>query len=1430
VLLQVDAPPSSFLKIRSRLRPSFKNSLISVSVHLFPVAYIRQLSVRDDVKLPQIFSTLIPSVRDDVKLPRLISTVFAGVRDDPKLTTLLATDGLVCVLRVQGDFKSIISSVHLTILLQTYFPVWETSTFLTYSSRFKIEMEAGCENYFMSIQGKENKEDSSGTPVWIYPEDDEPKESLQFIEDETITLDSSDDIILMSEDLESDSHEKKEPYAFTAYKRVDQKVKPVSGTFPEEARVRRTIPEDPLLSLPKLEACLPNLEDSPRMNKERLEILQINSTSFLWPEEEKLFAQVMWLNQLAIAFEEEERGTLKESYFSPYIIPTVAHTPWEYKNIPIPPGIRDKVIELLKLKINAGVYEPSQSAYRSRWFCVLKKNGKLRIVHDLQPLNKISIRDAGLPPILDDFIEPFAGRQCYMVFDLFWGFDARKVDPHSRDFTAFLTPLGLLRLTSLPMGYTNAPAEFQKCMSFILQEEIPDVANIFIDDLPIRGPATQYLNEEGIPEVLAENTGIRRFIWEHAKDVHRVMHRVKCAGGTFAAAKSQICKPEVVILGQKCTPEGRLPEDSKVSKILKWPPLTTPKEARAFLGLCGTVRIWIKNYSQLARPLTELWRQDVEFIWDQRRQNSFAKLKELVSSVPALHPIDYSSINPVILSVDSSNIATGMILSQIDGQGRRRPARYGSVPMEERESRYSQPKLELFGLYRALRTWRIHLIGVKTLHVEVDAQYIKGMLNEPDLQPNAAINRWIQGILMFDFTLIHVPATRFKGPDALSRRIPAEDEEIVADDDGWLDNIALFTWSLPKARHPNPQILPSVMALTKLDLQLQQIIHFLKTLELPTGLIKPQPRRRFIQKASRFFLQEPGGRLFRRNGSQPPLLVILDPERRVAIMTQAHEELGHKGVQSTWEKVRTRFYWPHLRSDVQHHCASCHPCQIRNTHKVQLPVTVSIPVTIFSKIYVDVMNMPISGGFKFIVAARDDLSLAAEGRALRANNATSLAAFFWEQIFCRYGAVAQVVTDNGPEIEGAFKELLKLYHIPQTRISPYNKQANGVVERGHFTIRESLMKACGDKPETWHKHVPLAFFADKVSTSRVTGCSPFYMLHGVHPVLPFDLTEATFMIQGYRQGISSTELLSLRIRQLQKRPEDLERAIQALTKARFRSKAQFERRFMRRIKREPLTIGDLVLIRNTRIEQEMNRKHKPRYLGPYVLREQRKSGTWAISDLDGTPIRTTVAGFRIYPYIARNPRLLQTLQEEEEGGDSEEEGEEELEEEEERDAWDSDNDMELDEDQEVDDQPWGLMVIPKEDDEETEDAILPIHPQFLPKIHTQEKSAEYRSYHMEKIKRMWLMDTETHLISHMAEVEGPQEHQDMHQDGTKKRKWKYPITTFYSLENPTPPRDPRLSGPRPSGPIFREKNFISIPLTIVWSKATPGDLVATGDS
>ena len=159
------------------------------------------------------------------------------------------------------------------------------------------------------------------------------------------------------------------------------------------------------------------------------------------------------------------------------------------------------------------------------------------------------------------------------------------------------------------------------------------------------------------------------------------------------------------------------------------------------------------------------------------------------------------------------------------------------------------------------------------------------------------------------------------------------------------------------------------------------------------------------------------GRLYRRNGNRPPTLCIFDAKTREDILQQAHEGLGHRGEYAVMQTIKERFYWPHMRNDIQHHVRSCHQCQIRSVKKVEVPIMISAPSNIFLKIYLDVMFMPRGqGGFNYIVAARDDLSRAAEGRALRTISSKNIAQFIWEEIFCRYGAVGQITTDNGGEV------------------------------------------------------------------------------------------------------------------------------------------------------------------------------------------------------------------------------------------------------------------------------------------------------------------------------------------------------------------------------------------------------------------------------
>ena len=158
------------------------------------------------------------------------------------------------------------------------------------------------------------------------------------------------------------------------------------------------------------------------------------------------------------------------------------------------------------------------------------------------------------------------------------------------------------------------------------------------------------------------------------------------------------------------------------------------------------------------------------------------QLKTAIITSPALIPINYKTERMVYLSVDSSFRAVGWILSQDCEDGQRRPSRFGSIGWNERESRYSQPKIELYGLFRTLRALRMHIVGIANLVIEMDAQYVRGMLNNPDVQLNTAINRWIAAILLFDFKLVHVPAEKHLGPDGLSRREPIPGEDDNEDD------------------------------------------------------------------------------------------------------------------------------------------------------------------------------------------------------------------------------------------------------------------------------------------------------------------------------------------------------------------------------------------------------------------------------------------------------------------------------------------------------------------------------------------------------------------------------------------------------------------------------------------------------------------------
>jgi hypothetical protein len=405
--------------------------------------------------------------------------------------------------------------------------------------------------------------------------------------------------------------------------------------MPEEARTIRTFPSDPLEGYSKPDLDPPPFVDGERVTRERLDKLDLFKSGFLLPQEIRIAEAILKRREKSLAFSEADKGRFRDDYFTGYKFPVIPHEPWQEKPIPIPPAWRPGIHKLFKEKVANGTYEPTQSSYCSKWFAIVKKTGEFRIVHDLQPLNGVTIRDAGVPPAIEDFVEDFAGRACYSLLDIFVGFDNRTLHPLSRDLTAFMGPDGrMYRLCVLPMGGANCVPEFQACMVFILQEEIPQKAGVFVDDVGIKGGRTRYEKTDGSYEMIEGFPGVRRFIYEHLCDVDRILARIGHSGATVSAKKLILAVPEAVIVGHKCTYEGRLPDDSKISKIHKWPRPKNTTEVRGFLGLCACVRMFIKDYAKISRPLNDLLCKDVEWKWTDRQEQAMDRLKTLVSEAP----------------------------------------------------------------------------------------------------------------------------------------------------------------------------------------------------------------------------------------------------------------------------------------------------------------------------------------------------------------------------------------------------------------------------------------------------------------------------------------------------------------------------------------------------------------------------------------------------------------------------------------------------------------------------------------------------------------------------------------------------------------------------------------------------------------------------
>src|SRR5258708_17467483 len=380
---------------------------------------------------------------------------------------------------------------------------------------------------------------------------------------------------------------------------------------------------------------------------------------------------------------------------------------------------------------------------------------------------------------------------------------------------------------------------------------------------------------------------------------------------------------------------------------------------------------------------------------------------------------------------------------------------------------------------------------------------------------------------------------------------------------------------------------------------------------------------KIMRHSKRFFILHDV--LWHKNGSKPPLLVILNEGVQLRIAQDAHDDIGHCGWDPTFQRVRDSYWWPNQYVFIATYCRSCHECQMRSTYHNTIPLQPQYVRTILRCFDADSVHMPAgSGGQKYIVDLVDNLMGWVEARALRKLRALSIADFLFE-VMCRFGCIFQLTCDNGSEFKGAVENLMYKYKVPVVRISPYNSQANGKIERTQRTYLEAIWKVLQGETNQWPSKLGYALWADRITVKRNTGYSPYYLLYGQHLLLPFDVVDRTFHVLEWQTVTNTAELLALRIQQLDQRNSLLVEAREKNFQSRAKAIDAYHQRHADRMKQGEYAIGELVLVYNEALENRMNSKGALRWRGPYAVVARRPTGAYVVQELDGSILKQPVA-------------------------------------------------------------------------------------------------------------------------------------------------------------------------------------------------------------
>ena len=555
---------------------------------------------------------------------------------------------------------------------------------------------------------------------------------------------------------------------------------------------------------------------------------------------------------------------------------------------------------------------------------------------------------------------------------------------------------------------------------------------------------------------------------DHLKDLRLVFERLKHYGLKLNPNKCILGKPSVAFLGCMVSAEGVKPLPTKVEAILNFQKPQTISGLRRFLAMLNFYRRFIPNAAKTQTPLNEYLKgskrndnRPVE--WNEISLRAFEQSKNDLAAAATL--VHFSSKDPISIMTDASDTSIGGVLNAHQPDGIR-PITFYSRKLTPREQKYSTYDRELLAIYSSIKFFR-HFVEGREFIIFTDHRPLTFAFTKKADSCSPRQLRQLDFIAQFSTDLRHVTGEKNVVADALSRinafqLTPTDYESLAGEQEA-------------------DEELQTLLADTSSSLQLQKLRFGTDTqlyCDTSTGHVRP----------------------------------YVSPNLRRQVFQTLHN-LAHPGIRATRQLLRERFIWPSMLADVTKWTRSCIPCQrskvIRHTKSPLQQF--STPSCRFDHVHIDLVGpLPSSEGHSYLMTCVDRFTRWPEAVPISDITAETVARHFVRHWVARFGVPSVITSDQGRQFEShLFRSLSSLLGMKRTRTTPYHPCSNGLVERFHRSLKQSLRSALLPYGNKWTDVLPIVMLGMRAAFKEDIKGTCAELVYGTPLRLPGEFLQPT---------------------------------------------------------------------------------------------------------------------------------------------------------------------------------------------------------------------------------------------------------------------------------------------------------------------------------